>query len=74
MTKQAVEEILRKASSDARFRARLKTDFDAATKKYTLTSAEKQQLRGSSQRAVTSKQMPARRAASDLEAMSQTDN
>jgi len=71
MSKQAVEEILRKASSDARFRARLKTDFAGATKGYKLTEAEKGQLRAVAIKAVTSKQVPARRAAEEIAAMSQ---
>ncbi len=67
MSKQAVEEILRKASADARFRSRLKSDFEAATKRYKLTAVEKQQLRaGATEKAVTSKKMPARRAAEEV--------
>jgi len=66
MSKQAVEEILRKASADARFRGRLKSDFEAATKSYKLTAAEKQQLKAGA-KAVTSKKMPARQAAVQLQ-------
>jgi len=45
MSQQVLEEVLRKASSDVGFRARLKTDFEGAIKAYDLTDREKQQLR-----------------------------
>jgi hypothetical protein len=66
MTKTAVEEILRKASSDARFRAQLKRDFDVTVKRYTLTEAEKKQLR-SGAGIETSASAPERQAARALE-------
>lgn len=67
MSKQAVEEILRKASADTRFRSRLKSDFAAATKGYKLTAAEQQQLRtGATVKAASSKKMPRKVAAEEL--------
>jgi hypothetical protein len=44
MSKQAVEQVVRKASTDARFRAQLAKDFKAAVKPFKLTAAEKIQL------------------------------
>jgi hypothetical protein len=48
MSKQAVEDVLRKASSDSGFRNRLTTDFDATVKGYDLSDSEKQQLQATS--------------------------
>jgi hypothetical protein len=44
MSAEALEEILRKASSDAQFRNRLQTDLEGAVRGFDLTEAEKQQL------------------------------
>ncbi len=65
MSKQALEDVLRRASTDAAFRARLSTDFDVAVKPYELTEAEKQHLRGgATDWAIRSQDVPARQAAS----------
>jgi hypothetical protein len=45
MSKQAVEQVVRKASTDARFRTQLARDFEVALKPFKLTIAEKAQLR-----------------------------
>jgi hypothetical protein len=45
MSKQAVEQVVRKASTDARFRTQLVRDFEVALKPFKLTIAEKAQLR-----------------------------
>ncbi len=65
MSKQALEDVLRRASTDAAFRARLSTDFDVTVKPYELTEAEKQHLRGgATDWAIRSQEVPARQAAS----------
>ena len=61
MSKTAVEQILRKATSDARFRTQLKKDFDVAVKPYTLTATEKTKLRATG--TITSPAVPERQAA-----------
>jgi hypothetical protein len=45
MSKQAVDQVVRKASTDARFRAQLARDFEVAVKPFKLTAAEKAQIR-----------------------------
>jgi ribosomal protein S28E/S33 len=62
MSKAAVDQILRKASADARFRSQLKKDFDVAVKPYSLTAAEKKQLRSGAGVATTAS-VPEREAA-----------
>jgi hypothetical protein len=44
MSKQALEEVLRKAANDPAYRARLDSDFDGATRSYDLSAEEKNQL------------------------------
>jgi hypothetical protein len=44
MSTQALEEVLRKAANDPAYRARLKDDFDGATRSYDLSTEEKSQL------------------------------
>ncbi len=53
MSQPVLEEVLRKASGDVGFRARLKTDFEGAIKPYDLTDGEKQQLRAEAGAAVS---------------------
>src|SRR2546430_12335657 len=45
MSEEALEEVLRKASSDAQFRSRLQTDLEGAVRGFDLSAQEKQQLR-----------------------------
>ena len=45
MSQEALEEVLRKASSDAQFRNRLQTDLEGAVRGFDLSAQEKQQLR-----------------------------
>jgi hypothetical protein len=45
MSKEALEQVVLKASSDARFRTELTDNFDAAIRPYDLTDEEKDQLR-----------------------------
>ncbi len=64
MSKEALDEVLRKASTDSAFRVRLNSEFDAAVRPYELTDAEKQQLRvGSLDPSIASHGVPERRAA-----------
>ncbi len=53
MSQEVLEQVLRKASGDVGFRARLKTDFEGAIKPYDLTDGEKQQLRAEAGAAVS---------------------
>jgi hypothetical protein len=62
MSKQAVEQVIRKASTDARFRAQLAKDFEIAVKPFKLTAAEKAQLRKGAGVPATAK-VPERQAA-----------
>jgi hypothetical protein len=62
MSKQAVEQVVRKASTDARFRAQLAGDFDVAVKPFKLTAAEKAHLRKGASISATAK-VPERQAA-----------
>ena len=62
MSKQAVEQVVRKASTDARFRAQLAGDFEVAVKSFKLTAAEKTQLRKGASISATAK-VPERQAA-----------
>jgi hypothetical protein len=60
MSKQALDQVIQRASSDARFRDSLNDNFDGAIRSYDLSDAEKAQLAkglGIS-RAVTSRPMP----------------
>jgi hypothetical protein len=45
MSKEALEQVVTKASSDARFRMELTDNFDSAIRPYDLTDEEKDQLR-----------------------------
>src|SRR5712692_5202403 len=45
MSKEVLEQVVLKASSDARFRAQMNDNFDAALRPYDLSSAEKAKLR-----------------------------
>src|ERR1700716_30647 len=62
MSKLAVEQVVRKASTDARFRAQLAGDFEVAVKSFKLTAAEKTQLRKGASISATAK-VPERQAA-----------
>src|ERR1700682_2149837 len=62
MSKQAVEQVVRKASTDARFRTQLARDFEVAVKPFKLTAAEKAQLRSGAGAPATAK-VPERQAA-----------
>ena len=65
MSEKALEEVLRKASSDAQFRNRLKTDLEGAVRGFDLSAQEKQQLRtGAGDPAVRAGSVPERQAAS----------
>ena len=65
MSQEALEEVLRKASSDAQFRNRLQTDLEGAVRGFDLSAQEKQQLRtGAGDRAVPVGAAPQRQAAS----------
>ncbi len=65
MSKEALDDVLRRASSDAMFRSRLQTDFDAAIRPYDLTAEEKQRLNaGAGVQAIRSEAVPERQAAS----------
>jgi hypothetical protein len=44
MSKQSVDKVIQRASSDARFRASLSDNFDGALRSYELSSEEKAQL------------------------------
>jgi hypothetical protein len=73
MSKEALEEVLRRASNDSGFRDRLSGDFDATLRSYDLTDTEKVQLRSATiDRPATSRSVPERQAAgvaaSDVEA------
>jgi hypothetical protein len=52
MSQQALDEVLRKASSDPGFRTQLGKDFESTVKSYDLSEPEKQQLRASAGAAV----------------------
>jgi hypothetical protein len=65
MSKLAVEQVVRKASTDARFRARLAKDFEVAVKPFKLTATEKAQLRKGAAVPATAK-VPERQAARQL--------
>lgn len=71
MSKQALEQVVRKASSDAAFRAKLAKDFDVAVKPYKLTAAEKKQLRPGTAAQAT-EHVPERQAAQRQAARLQT--
>ncbi|HEX9095295.1 MAG TPA: hypothetical protein VF990_04250 [Candidatus Dormibacteraeota bacterium] len=45
MSKEVLEQVVLKASSDARFRAQMNDDFEAALRPYDLSPAEKEKLR-----------------------------
>ena len=45
MSKEVLEQVVLKASSDARFRSQLNDNFDSAIRPYELTEEEKSQLR-----------------------------
>jgi hypothetical protein len=45
MSKEVLEQVVLKASSDARFRAQMNDNFDAALRPYDLSPAEKEKLR-----------------------------
>jgi hypothetical protein len=45
MSKEVLEQVVLKASSDARFRAQMNDNFDAALRPYDLSPAEKAKLR-----------------------------
>jgi hypothetical protein len=45
MSKEVLEQVVLKASSDARFRAQMSDNFDAALRPYDLSPAEKAKLR-----------------------------
>jgi hypothetical protein len=45
MSKDALEQVIMKASNDARFRAQLSDNFDSAIRSYDLTPQEKDELR-----------------------------
>jgi pilus assembly protein FimV len=45
MSKEVLEQVVLKASSDARFRAQMNDNFEAALKPYDLSPAEKSKLR-----------------------------
>lgn len=45
MSKEVLEQVVLKASSDARFRAQLSDNFEAAIRQYDLTAEEKSKLR-----------------------------
>src|SRR6266481_6097978 len=45
MSKEVLEQVILKASSDARFRAQMNDNFDAALRPYDLSPAEKAKLR-----------------------------
>jgi hypothetical protein len=45
MSKEVLEQVVLKASSDARFRAQMNDDFDAALRPYDLSPEEKSKLR-----------------------------
>ena len=62
MSKQALEQVVRKASTDARFRGQLAKDFEVAVKPFKLTAAEKAQLRKGAGVPATAK-VPERQAA-----------
>ncbi len=65
MSREALEEVLRRASNDAGFRDRLSTDFDTTLRSYDLTDTEKGQLKsGSVGGPVASRSAPERQAAS----------
>ena len=64
MSKQALEQVVRKASTDARFRAQLASEFQVAVKPYKLTAAEKAQLRKGASITAAAK-VPERQAARD---------
>ncbi len=64
MSREALEEVLRRASNDAGFRDRLSTDFDTTLRSYDLTDTEKGQLKsGSVGEPVASRSAPERQAA-----------
>jgi hypothetical protein len=44
MSKEVLEQVILKASSDARFRAQLNDNFEAATRPYDLSPEEKSEL------------------------------
>jgi hypothetical protein len=44
MSKEVLEQVILKASSDARFRAQLNDNFEAATRPYDLSAEEKSEL------------------------------
>ena len=74
MSKLAVEQVVRKASTDARFRAQLAKDFEIAVKPFKLTAAEKAQLRKGAGVPTTAKvpERQAARAAARLDARAST--
>ncbi|MEA2634501.1 MAG: hypothetical protein QOH92_1268 [Chloroflexota bacterium] len=45
MSKEVLEQVILKASSDARFRAQLNDNFEAATRPYDLSPEEKSELK-----------------------------
>ena len=68
MSEKVLEEVLRKASSDAQFRDRLQTDLEGAVRGFDLTPQEKEQLRaGAGDRAGRSGAVPERQAASQAQ-------
>jgi hypothetical protein len=74
MSKQALEQVVRKASTDARFRGQLAKDFEVAVKPFKLTAAEKAQLRKGASISATAK-VPERQAArqADRQSLRQAD-
>jgi len=63
MSKEAMEQVVLKASSDARFRTQLSDNFEAAIKPYDLTQDEKDELRKSD--VATASELPESKAATE---------
>jgi pentapeptide MXKDX repeat protein len=63
MSQKVLDQVLRRASSDAQFRGRLQADFEGALRGYDLTPEEKKKLSAAADLGIRSTAVPDRQAA-----------